>query len=66
MKRMKPHYQLALICLLATLPQAIAHAAPDIDAAHPELPPQAMVTRILQNHPEIRIKDALLRAEETE
>ncbi|MBV2192562.1 MAG: TolC family protein [Azonexus sp.] len=66
MKRMKPHYQLALICLLATLPQAIAHAAPDIDAAHPELPPQAMVTRILQNHPEIRIKDALLRAEEAE
>lgn len=72
---MKLHHRRTLICLLAalaTLPQTLALAAQasssvqEIDAAHPELPPQAIVVHILQNHPEIRIKDALLRAEEAE
>ncbi|MBP9218457.1 MAG: TolC family protein [Sterolibacterium sp.] len=69
---MKSHHRLKFVWLLATLPQTIALAAQtttstqNIDAAHPELPPQAIVLRILQNHPDIRIKDALLRAEEAE
>jgi cobalt-zinc-cadmium efflux system outer membrane protein len=72
---MKPHHRLTLIYLLATLatlPQTIVLAAQATssaqgsDATHPELPPQAIVLRILQNHPEIHVQDALLRAEEAE